>query len=185
MIADIKQDAKKRMEKSIVTLNTNLSKLRTGRAHPSLLDHITVNYYDVETPLNQVANIHVEGARTLSLSPWDKKMIPQIEKAILKSDLGLNPTTAGDVVRISMPALTEQRRLELVKVLKGEGEEAKVAIRNVRRDANEALKDLLKEKMISEDEERRAHADIQKITDDFIVKVDEMLKIKETELMTL
>src|SRR3989344_3744453 len=134
MIADIKQDAKKRMEKSIVTLNTNLSKLRTGRAHPSLLDHITVNYFDVDTPLNQVANIHVESARTLALSPWDKKLIPLIEKAILKSDLGLNPTTAGEVIRISMPPLTEERRRELVKVVKEEGEHAKVAIRNARRD---------------------------------------------------
>src|SRR3989344_4547160 len=178
MIEGIKNSTKAKMQKSIEILENELSKLRTGRAHPSILQNIMVNYYNTDTPLNQVANISVEDARTLAISPWDKKTIPLVEKAILKSDLGLNPTTAGEVVRVCIPPLTEQRRRELVKVVKEEGEKAKVSIRNVRREANDQSKALVKNKTISEDDERRAHAEVQKITDQFIEKADKILAAK-------
>jgi ribosome recycling factor len=183
MIEDIRKDAKTRMAKSIDSLKQELTKLRTGRAHPSLLDHIHVDYYGSELPLNQVASISASDARTLTVQPWEQKMVPVIEKAILTSDLGLNPNTAGTVIRIPMPALTEDRRRDLVKVVRHEGENARVAIRNIRRDANNHLKQLLKDKDITEDEERQAESSIQKLTDQYISQIEELLQHKETELM--
>ena len=185
MIKEIMQDAGSRMEKTIDSLRQSLSKVRTGRAHPSLLDHLTVAYYGSEVPISQVANIGVEDARTLTVTPWEKQMVQAIEKSILKSDLGLNPATAGTVIRIPMPPLTEETRRELVKVVRHEGEAAKVAIRNIRRDANSDFKELLKEKEISEDEERKAAEDIQKLTDRYVGEVDKVLAGKETELMEI
>jgi ribosome recycling factor len=185
MIKEIKQDAGSRMEKTIDSLRQSLSKIRTGRAHPSLLDHLTVAYYGSEMPISQVANIGVEDARTLTVTPWEKHMVQAIEKSILKSDLGLNPATAGTVIRIPMPPLTQETRRELVKVVRHEGEATKVAIRNIRRDANSDFKDLLKEKEISEDEERKAEDDIQKLTDRYVGEVDKVLAGKETELMEI
>lgn len=185
MIEDIKKDAAQRMHKSIESFRGELSKIRTGRAHTSLLDHITVDYYGSETPLSQVASVGVEDARTLTVTPWERQMVPVIEKAIMTSDLGLNPATAGTVIRVPMPALTEERRRDLVKVVRSEGENARVAIRNIRRDANNDLKMLLKEKEISEDEERKGQDDIQKLTDKHVAEVDELLETKEKELMEI
>lgn len=183
MINEVTSDADKRMNKTIEALKQELAKLRTGRAHPSLLDHITVDYYGSEVPLSQAASISVPDPRTLAISAWDKKMIPAIEKAIRSSDLGLNPATSGDVVRIPLPALTEQRRREMIKVVKGEVEHARVSIRNVRRDANHRLKAMVNTKATSEDEEKDAEGRIQKLTDEHIKKVDEILETKEKELM--
>jgi ribosome recycling factor len=185
MIEDIKQDARDRMGKSIESLKQSLSKVRTGRAHPSLLDHLTVDYYGSEVPISQVANISVEDARTLMVTPWEKQMVQVIEKAIIKSDLGLNPATAGTVMRIPMPPLTEESRRNLVKVVRADGEGTKVAIRNIRRDANHDLKELLKEKEISEDDDRKAQEDIQQITNKYVAEVDTVIGEKETELMEI
>jgi len=185
MIEEILQDAGKRMDKSIDAFKQTLSRVRTGRAHPSLIDHLVVDYYGSEVPISQVANVGVEDARTLTVTPWEKPMVQAIEKAILKSDLGLNPATAGTVIRIPMPPLTEETRRELVKVVRHDGEAAKVAIRNIRRDANSDFKDLLKEKEISEDEERKAQDAIQKITVANVAGVDKVLATKEAELMEI
>ncbi|MDJ0805896.1 MAG: ribosome recycling factor [Gammaproteobacteria bacterium] len=185
MIDDIKSDADTRMGKSVEALSHELAKVRTGRAHPSLLDHIRVEYYGSEVPLSQVANINVEDARTLTVTPWEKPMVAVVEKAILTSDLGLNPMTAGTVIRVPMPPLTEERRKDLIRVVRHEAEGAKVAVRNIRRDANHDLKDLVKEKMISEDDERRAHEVIQKLTDQHIKEVDQLLEEKEKDLMEI
>lgn len=179
------QDAKQRMEKCTDVFKQELSKLRTGRAHPGLLEHITVSYYGSPTPLNQVANIAVENARTLIVTPWEKNMVPEIEKAILIANLGLNPSTAGVVIRIPMPPLTEERRKSLAKVVREEAEKARISVRNVRRDANNAIKTLLKDKTISEDEEHRAQSLVQKTTDDFIAHIDAMSSNKEKDLMEL
>ena len=185
MIDEIIADAGSRMGKSIESLKQALGKVRTGRAHPSLLDHLSVDYYGSAVPISQVANIGVEDARTLTVTPWEKTMVQPIEKAIMTSDLGLNPATAGTVIRIPMPPLTEETRRELVKVVRKDGEAAKVAIRNIRRDANADFKDLVKEKEISEDEERKAHDKVQKLTDENIAQVDRVLAEKEAELMEI
>lgn len=185
MTNDIIKDAESRMQKSIDSLKTELSKVRTGRAHPSLLDHITVDYYGSEVPISQVANIAVEDSRTLAVSPWEKVMVSVVEKAILTSDLGLNPASAGTVIRVPMPPLTEQRRRDLTKVVKGEGEQTKVAIRNIRRDANTDFKSLLKDREISEDESRGAEDAIQKLTDKYIVEVDKLVDAKEQDLLAI
>ncbi len=185
MLADIKKDARIRMTKSLESLRHELAKIRTGRAHPSLLEHVHVDYYGSEVPIGQAASVAVEDARTLSVTPWDKSMVQAIEKAILKSDLGLNPTTAGQVIRIPLPPLTEERRIELGKVVHNEGENAKIAIRNIRRDANHHIKDLLRDKDISEDEERKAELDIQQVTDVAVSKVDEIVAEKEKELLEI
>jgi ribosome recycling factor len=185
MIDDIKQDAADRMTKSVAALSDNLAKLRTGRAHPSLLDHITVSYYGTETPLKQVANVNVEDARTLTIQPWEQSMVQPVEKAIMESDLGLNPNTAGNVIRVPLPPLTEERRKDMIKLVRQEGEQAKVAIRNIRRDANSDLKDLVKDKVISEDDERRGQEIIQKLTDKYVKEVDALLEQKETDLMAI
>lgn len=183
MLADIKKDARTRMAKSLESLRHELAKIRTGRAHPSLLEHVHVNYYGSDVPIGQAANVTVDDARTLAVTPWDKSMVQAIEKAIMTSDLGLNPITAGQVIRIPLPPLTEERRIELGKVVHHEGENAKIAIRNIRRDANQHLKELLKEKDISEDDERRSETEIQQITDDAVSKVDEVVAEKEKELL--
>lgn len=185
MIADVKKTAEQKMKKTLETLKSDLGKIRTGRAHAGILDHITVDYYGTPTPIPQVANVTLIDARTIGVSPWDKKMSGAIEKAIRDSDLGLNPSTMGETVRVPMPALTEERRKELIKVVRHEGENARVAVRNVRRDANNHLKDLLKQKKVAEDEERRAQDDIQKLTDRHIAEVDKLLQQKETELMAI
>ncbi|WP_101675202.1 ribosome recycling factor [Alloalcanivorax mobilis] len=185
MIEDIKKDAQERMKKSLESLETALKKVRTGRAHPSLLDTITISYYGSDTPLSQVANISVEEGRTLVVSPFDKSLIQDVERAIMTSDLGLNPSTAGTVIRLPLPPLTEETRRDLVKVVRSEAEHAKVAIRNIRRDANGDFKDLLKEKEISEDEARHGEEQIQQLTDRMVAEVDKMLKTKEEELMTV
>lgn len=185
MIDDILQSASGRMAKSIDSLRHELAKIRTGRAHPSLLEHVMVNYYGNETSLVKVANVNVEDARTLTIAPWDKGMVSAIEKAILTSDLGLNPATSGTVIRVPMPPLTEQRRRELVKVVRHEGENAKVAVRNIRRDALSELKEALKEKLISEDEERRAQEQAQKLTDRHVKDIDKLLEDKEADLMSI
>jgi len=185
MIEEIKEDAGTRMGKSIEAMKQALSKIRTGRAHASLLDHIRVDYYGSEVPLTQAANISVEDSRTLMVSPWEKTMVQAIEKAIMKSDLGLNPNTAGTSIRIPMPPLTEERRKDMVKIVRSEAEATRVAIRNIRRDANSDFKDLLKEKEISEDDERHAEDDIQKLTNHFVEKVDKLLTEKESELMEI
>ncbi len=179
------QDADTRMKKSLHALESELLKLRTGRAHPSFLEHIRVDYYGNETPLSQVASIAVESARMLTVTPWEKNMVGPIEKAIMTSGLGLNPSSAGMVIRVPMPALTEERRKGLAKLVRDEGETARVAIRNIRREANQSLKDLLKAKTISEDDERRAQTDVQKITDKFIEQVDAVISKKEHELMEI
>jgi ribosome recycling factor len=183
MTDSIKKDAKSRMGKSIESLRHEMAKIRTGRAHTSLLDHVTVEYYGSEVPISQVANVNVEDARTLTVTPWEKDMVSKVEKAIMTSDLGLNPATQGTVIRVPMPALTEERRKDLVKVVRNEAENARVAVRNIRRDANNALKALLKDKEISEDEERRGQDEIQKLTDAHIDEVDKVLAEKEKELM--
>lgn len=185
MIADVKKTAEQKMHKSVEALKTDLGKVRTGRAHTGILDHITVDYYGTPMPLNQVANVTLLDARTIGISPWDKKMGSVIEKAIRDSDLGLNPSATGDVIRVPMPALTEERRRELTKLVKSEGENAKVAVRNLRRDAIHHLKDLLKQKSVSEDDERRAQEDIQKLTDRFIVEIDKLIAAKEKDLMAV
>jgi ribosome recycling factor len=184
-VADVKKSAEQRMHKSLESLKGNLAKIRTGRAQPSLLDHIQVDYYGSMVPLSQVANLGLADARTITVQPWEKKMVQVVEKAIRESDLGLNPATQGDLIRVPMPALTEERRKELTKVVKGEGEDAKVSVRNVRRDANESLKKLLKDKTISEDDERRAQEDVQKLTDRFIADIDKLVSEKEKEIMTV
>jgi ribosome recycling factor len=183
VINEIKTSAQERMEKSVDALKNNLSKVRTGRAHPSLLSGISVEYYGAATPLNQVANVIAEDARTLAITVFDKELAPKVEKAIMMSDLGLNPMSAGTVIRVPLPPLTEERRKDLVKIVRGEAENGRVAIRNIRRDANGDLKALLKEKEISEDEDRKAQEEIQKITDAAVQKVDETLAAKEKELM--
>lgn len=177
------KDARARMKKSIEAVSEELAKIRTGRANTSLLDHITVEYYGNPTPLNQVATISVMDARTLSVNPWEKKMVPVVEKAIMESDLGLNPVSAGEVIRVPLPALTEERRKEMNKLVRQEGENGKVAIRNIRRDANAHLKELMKNKEIAEDEEKRALDEIQKLTDDSVAKIDEMLAEKERQIL--
>lgn len=185
MIEDILKDAETRMGKSVDSLKTELTKIRTGRAHPSLLDQVSVDYYGNETPINQVANVTVEDSRTLAVAPWEKQMVPVVEKAIINSGLGLNPATAGNLIRIPMPPLTEERRRELVKVVKGEGENAKIAVRNIRRDANSDFKDMLKDKDISEDESRDAEDSVQKLTDKFVSAIDDVIAVKEKELMEI
>jgi ribosome recycling factor len=185
MLDDIKKDARERMTKCVQTFQADMKKLRTGRAHPSLIEHLKVDYYGNDTPLNQVANIAVEDGRTLVVSPWEKTMVQPIEKAIHKSDLGLNPMTAGTVIRIPMPALTEERRRDITKVLRQDAEGARVAVRNVRRDVMSDIKDLLKEKLISQDDEKRAEADIQKLTDQHIADIEKHLAAKEKEVMQI
>lgn len=185
MIADVKKSAEQKMQKSLEALKADLAKVRTGRAHTGILDHVTVDYYGTPTAINQVANVTLVDSRTIGVQPWEKKMVGAVEKAIRDSDLGLNPSSQGDLIRVPMPALTEERRKELIKVVKQEGEGAKVAVRNVRRDANAHLKDLLKDKEISEDEDRRAQEDIQKLTDRYVAEVDKMLQVKESELMAI
>jgi ribosome recycling factor len=185
MLQDIIKDADARMDKTIASFRLDLQKIRTGRAHPSLLDHVSVDYYGTLTPVTKAANVTVEDARTLVVTAWDKSMVSAIERAILESDLGLNPNTAGTVMRIPLPPLTEQRRRDLVKVIKGEAEQAKVAIRNIRREAMSDLKDLLKEKAIAEDDERRGQEDVQKLTDSHIRKIDEAFGVKEREIMSV
>lgn len=185
MIDDIKKDAENRMKKSVESLRNELSKLRTGRAHTSLLDHIKVSYYGSEVPLSQVANVTVADARTLAISPWEKSMVQPIEKALMTSDLGLNPATSGTLIRVPLPALTEERRRDLIKVMRHEGEGARVAIRNIRREANNDLKELLKAKEIAEDAERRAQDEIQKLTDRYVAEVDKLLEAKEKDLLEI
>lgn len=184
-VVDVKKSAEQKMHKSIETLKADLAKVRTGRAHTGILDHIQVDYYGTPTHINQVANVTLIDARTIGVQPWEKKMVAVIEKAIRESDLGLNPSTQGDLIRVPTPPLTEERRKEIVKVVKGEGEDSKVAIRNIRRDANEALKKLLKDKACSEDDERRAQDDVQKLTDKFVAEVDKLIAEKEKELLTV
>ncbi len=185
MLNDIKNDAQQRMAKSVEALRHDLQRLRTGRASTALIEHLKVNYYGSDVPLSQVANVAVSDARSLTITPWEKNMVQPIEKAIMTSDLGLNPTTAGTVIRINLPALTEERRKEMSKHVAHEGENAKVAIRNIRRDAIQHVKELLKDKKITEDEERRAEEDVQKLTDKFVKDVDGVVKTKEDELMAL
>ena len=184
-IADIRKNAEQKMQKSIETLRGDLAKVRTGRAHTGLLDHIHVDYYGSPTALSQVANVTLVDARTIGVQPWEKKMVQVVEKAIRESDLGLNPATSGDMIRVPMPALTEERRRDLTKVVRGEGEDAKIAIRNLRRDANNQFKEELKAKTISEDEERRAQDEVQKLTDRNIAEIDRMVTQKEAEIMTV
>jgi len=185
MINDIKTDAEERMSKSVDVLGTNFNKIRTGRAHPSILDGVSVSYYGNPAPLSQVANISILDARTLSISPWEKNLVPEIEKSIMKTDLGLNPVTTGDLIRVPMPPLTEETRKGYIKQAKSEAENARISIRNIRRDAIAHVKELLKEKEISEDDERKAHDDVQKITDNYIAKVDKALSVKEADLMEI
>jgi ribosome recycling factor len=185
MISDVRNSAEQKMARSIETLKADLAKVRTGRAHTGLLDHIHVNYYGSSIPLSQAANITLADPRTIGVTPWEKKMIPVVEKAIRESDLGLNPATSGEMIRVPMPALTEERRKELIKVVHKEAEAAKIAVRNVRRDANEQLKKLLKDKQCSEDDERRAHDELQKLTDRFVADVDRLLQAKEADLMAI
>jgi ribosome recycling factor len=184
-LAEVKKNTEQRMHKSLDALKADLGKVRTGRAHAGLLDHISVDYYGSQMPIPKVANVSLLDARTLGVSPWEKKMLGAIEKAIRESDLGLNPASQGDMVRVPMPALTEERRRDLIKVIKHEGENAKIAVRNSRRDANHALKELLKSKSVSEDEERRAQDEIQKLTDKHIADIDRMIAAKEAELMAV
>jgi ribosome recycling factor len=185
MISDVRNSAEQKMARSIETLKADLAKVRTGRAHTGLLDHIHVNYYGSSIPLSQAANITLADPRTIGVTPWEKKMIPVVEKAIREADLGLNPATSGEMIRVPMPALTEERRKELIKVGHKEAEAAKIAVRNVRRDANEQLKKLLKDKQCSEDDERRAHDELQKLTDRFVADVDRLLQAKEADLMAI
>jgi len=183
--AEVKKNTEQRMQKGIEVLKGNLAKVRTGRAHPSLLEHIQVDYYGTATDLSQIANLSVLDARTLGVQPWESKMVSAVEKAIRDADLGLNPSSQGNLIRVPMPSLTEERRKDLVKIVRTEAEEAKVAVRNVRRDANQQLKDALKDKTISEDEERRAQDDIQKLTDKYTAEVDKLLQAKEADLMSV
>ena len=183
MLDDIKKDAGERMAKSVASLRQELTKIRTGRAHTSLLDHITVEYYGSQVPLNQVSNVGVEDSRTLTVTPWEKDMVPVIEKAIMASDLGLNPSSAGTVIRVPLPPLTEERRKDMIRVVRQEAEGGRIAVRNIRRDAIHDAKELLKEKMIGEDDEHRAEDEIQTITDKYIAEIDKTLAEKESELM--
>jgi ribosome recycling factor len=184
-IADIKKQATEKMAKSVETLKHDLAKVRTGRAHAGLLDHLRVDYYGSEVPISQVANVTLVDARTIGVQPWEKKMVSVVEKAIRDSDLGVNPATSGDLIRVPMPALTEERRRELTKIVKHEGESAKVAVRNVRRDANTHLKEMLKKHEVPEDEEKRAQDEVQKLTDKAIVEIDKLVAEKEKELMAV
>jgi len=183
VINDIKQDAEARMKKSLEALQTNFHKIRTGRAHPTILDSVSVEYYGSQMPLNQVASVNVEDARTLAVVPWEKSMVPKVEKAIMTSDLGLNPATAGSVIRVPMPALTEETRRGYIKQARGEAEHARVAVRNVRRDANGDIKALLKDKAISEDDEHQGEEAIQKLTDKYVAEIDKLLEAKEHDLL--
>jgi len=185
MLEEIKQETLERMEKSISSLESSLQKIRTGRANPSLLDAIQIDYYGNMTPLSQVSNISVQDAKTLLISPWEKNLVPDIEKAIQSSDLGINPATSGDVIRVILPDLTEETRRDLIKIAKSEVENSKIALRNQRRDANGLLKEYLKEKEISEDDERRGQEIIQNLTDDFISKVEQLLELKEKDLLEI
>jgi ribosome recycling factor len=182
---EIKKDADTRMAKSVEALRAELARLRTGRASVALLEHIKVDYYGNATPLNQVAGVNVSDARTLSVSPWEKSLVPEVEKAIRDADLGLNPVTAGDVIRVPLPPLTEERRKEMTKVVRSEGENGRVAIRNIRRDANNHLKELLKNKELAEDEEKKAQEEVQKLTDQHIAEVDKLVAEKEKDLMEI
>jgi ribosome recycling factor len=185
MINELKKSAEQKMQKTVETLKHDYQKVRTGRAHTGLLDHIQVDYYGALMPINQVANVTLGDPRTIAVQPWEKKMVPVVEKAIRDSDLGLNPATSGDVIRVPMPALTEERRKELIKVVRHEAENARVAIRNIRRDTNEHLKKLLKDHKVSEDDERHAQTDVQKITDRYIADIDKVLQAKEADLMAV
>ncbi len=185
MIADIKKTAEQKMAKSVEALKHDLQKVRTGRAHTGLLDHLHIDYYGAPMPINQCANVTLADARTIAVQPWEKKMVPAIEKAIRDSDLGLNPATSGDVIRVPMPALTEERRRDLIKVVRHEAEDARIAVRNIRRDAIEHLRKLLKEHAVAEDDERHAQADVQKLTDRFIAEIDKVLAAKEADLMVI
>ena len=185
MLEDVKKDANERMNKCVASLKNELKRLRTGRAHTSLLDHIRVEYYGSEVPLNQVANVALEDARTITVTPWEKTMVQPIEKAIMKSDLGLMPATAGQVIRVPMPPLTEERRRDLTKVVRHEAENARVAVRNVRRDVMNELKEMLKEKLVSQDDDRRAQEEVQKLTDRHVAEIDQILAEKEKELMQI
>lgn len=185
MIADVKKSAEQKMQKSLESLKADLSKVRTGRAHTGILDHVMVDYYGSMMAISQVANVNLLDSHTIGVTPWEKKMVSAVEKAIRDSDLGLNPASQGDLIRVPMPALTEERRKEFIKVVKGEAELAKVAMRNVRRDANGTLKEMEKDKSISEDDERRAEDEIQKLTDRYISEIDKMLQVKEAELMAI
>ena len=183
MIDEIQEDAETRMQKSVDATKDVMTRIRTGRASPALLEHLTVDYYGVQTPIPQVATVGVADARTLTVQPWERSMLPAIERAILESDLGLNPATAGETMRIPLPPMTEERRLSMVKVVKNEGEEGKIAIRNIRRDAIHTVRDLLKEKEITQDEEKQAEAELQKITDKYVAKIDTVVADKEKEVM--
>jgi len=185
MIADLKKGAEQKMQKSLDALKHDYQKVRTGRAHTGLLDHIQVDYYGAMMPINQVANVTLADPRTIAVQPWDKKMIQAVEKAIRDSDLGLNPATSSDVIRVPMPPLTEERRKDLIKVVRHEAENARIAVRNVRRDANEHLKKLLKDHSISEDDERHAQTDVQKLTDRYIAEIDRVLQTKEADLLAV
>jgi ribosome recycling factor len=185
MINDVKQSAEQKMQKSLEALKVDLGKVRTGRAHTGILDHVQVDYYGSLMPINHVANISLADSRTITVQPWEKNLISKVEKAIRDADLGLNPSTNGDVIRVPMPALTEERRRDLTKVVRGEAESAKVSVRNIRRDANETLKKMLKDKEVGEDDERRAQDEIQKLTDKFVAEIDKMLQAKETDLMAV
>jgi ribosome recycling factor len=184
-MAEIRKGTEQKMQKSVEALKHDLAKVRTGRAHTGLLDHIHVDYYGTLVPLAQVGQVGLGDARTITIQPWEKKMIPAIEKAIRESDLGLNPATSGDLIRVPMPALTEQRRKELAKLIKHEGENAKIAVRNLRRDANTHLKEMLKKKEVAEDDERRAQDEVQKLTDHFVADIDKLIAEKEKEIMTV
>jgi len=185
VLEDVRKNAEQKMQKSVEALKTDLAKVRTGRAHTGLLDHVMVEYYGSMVAINQVANVNLGDARTLNVQPYEKSMIGKVEKAIRDSDLGLNPATNGDLIRVPMPMLTEERRKEMTKIVRTEGENAKVALRNVRRDANDALKKLTKDKEISEDDERRMQDEVQKLTDKFVAEVDKLLQVKEAELMAV
>lgn len=185
MIAELRKTTEQKMQKSLESLKADLGKVRTGRAHTGLLDHITVDYYGSPTLVSQVANITLIDARTIGVQPWEKKMVGAVERAIRDSDLGLNPSTNGDMIRVPMPMLTEERRRDLIKIIKSEGEDAKISVRNIRRDANNTLKEALKKKEIAEDDERRSQDDIQKLTDRFVVEIDKMLAAKEVDLMAV
>jgi ribosome recycling factor len=185
MIADIKKSAEQKMAKTVETLKVDLGKVRTGRAHAGLLDHVMVDYYGTMTAVPKVANVQLADARTITVQPWEKKLVPAIEKAIRDSDLGLNPASSGDLIRVPMPALTEERRKDLIKVVRHEAENARVAVRNVRRDANEQMKKLLKDHKVAEDEERHGQADVQKLTDRFVAEIDKVLHQKEADLMAV
>ena len=185
MIPDLKRSAEQKMQKSVDALKHDYQKVRTGRAHTGLLDHIQVDYYGSMMPINQVANVTLADARTIAVQPWEKKMVQVVEKAIRDSDLGLNPATSGDMIRVPMPALTEERRKDLIKVVRHEAENARIAVRNVRRDTNEHLKKLLKDHSVSEDDERHAQVDVQKLTDRYIAEIDKVLQAKEADLLAV